>query len=377
MTVEKRGVATLVATEDRIDFFHRALSEWISDPGITIACGVWEDGAISELMPYGKAQLLPGIYSGEFSGVRELQLTDSPHHLHVDLRKIGSVCFTVVPSVCLGFKPSFEIRLLAQHSSEHSNPRACISLMLGEVYSDEGVLNPATATRFFNNARHMLKERPELVTLEIKPEVHEGQLGHDLLQIVKSVCGLEQDDIDWPDALTAMGMACVRRPPGLHQEPVILPLLQEALMLVDASLVIFRDRTLIEFKTERLDGLHRHEEAGYVSWQIGAFNDHHCHLALDDVIEVEFSAEPVPCQGNRLNYTVWFLVEGPCGNPYRIGGLFSITLNQPYEAENPRLEVIQPVFDLYRRYSDQVWVRADETFLRSMMEGPSGVKYEC
>jgi len=46
--------------------------------------------------------------------------------------------------------------------------------------------------------------------------------------------------------------------------------------------------------------LHRYEEAGHVSWQIGDQNDHHCHLSLDSVTRVLFSAKPVSCQGGGL-----------------------------------------------------------------------------
>jgi hypothetical protein len=155
-------------------------------------------------------------------------------------------------------------------------------------------------------------------------------------------------------------------------EPPFLPLLREALALRDASLVIFRDRTLIEFKTERLDGLHRYEEAGHVSWQVGDQHEHHCHLSLGGVTRVLFSAEPVSCQGGGLNYTVWFLTAAPCGNPYRRDGYFSIVLNRPYTGDEPRREVIEPVLSLYRRHRDLPFVEADETFLRVLKQGPPG-----
>lgn len=150
----------------------------------------------------------------------------------------------------------------------------------------------------------------------------------------------------------------------------MLPLLREALALRNASLLIFRDRALIEFGTERLDGVSRYEEGGHVSWQIGGQHGHHCHLSLGVVTRVFFSAEAVSCHGGGLNYTVWFLSAGPCGNPYRRDGYFSIVLNRPYSGNEPRLDVNEPVLALFRRFRHEVGVEADETFLCVLREGP-------
>jgi hypothetical protein len=95
-------------------------------------------------------------------------------------------------------------------------------------------------------------------------------------------------------------------------------------------------------------------------------------LALGAVTKVLFSAEPVSCQGGGLNYTVWFLTSGPSGNPYRRDGYFSVVLNKPYEGEQPRLELIEPVIDLYRRFSTEAYVLADSGFLQVMSDGPPG-----
>jgi hypothetical protein len=82
-------------------------------------------------------------------------------------------------------------------------------------------------------------------------------------------------------------------------------ILRGALAFREASLVIYRHKTLVEFKTEKLGpGLSLYEEDGHVSWQIGAFDDHHCHLDVGACTSVVFGAEPVSCQGGRLNYTV-------------------------------------------------------------------------
>ncbi len=140
-----------------------------------------------------------------------------------------------------------------------------------------------------------------------------------------------------------------------------------ALGWMDASLVIFRQGVLVEFKTEQLaPGLAVSLEGRHRSWQIGPFEGHHCHLDLAAVHAVLFDAEPVSCQGGRINYTAWFLGEGDCGNPYRRDGLFSVTLNRPYHSDgSPRREVMAPVFALHDRFSHQPLVSASDGFRKA------------
>jgi len=131
--------------------------------------------------------------------------------------------------------------------------------------------------------------------------------------------------------------------------------------------VIFRRKALIEFKTDLLDEkVTSFEEQGYRSWQIGAFAGHHCHLDLGAVEEVQFDAEPVSCQGGRLNYTVWFCGAEDCGNPYRPNAMFSVTLNAPYEADgNPRREIISQVYEAYDELLTSPMVRGSEAFINA------------
>lgn len=154
--------------------------------------------------------------------------------------------------------------------------------------------------------------------------------------------------------------------------PEIAEIVQGALSVREASLVIYRHRTLIELKTEKLGrGLSLYEEDGHTSWQIGEFDDHHCHLDVGLCTEVVFSAEPVSCQGGRRNYTIWFQVDRDCGNPYRPTGYFSVTFNKPYTADGaPRRDLIDQMFDLYRRFAATPGVSADQGFLDAMSEGP-------
>jgi hypothetical protein len=350
----------------RARFFHDAFERWLAEPGVTIACGRWVDGAIAEIMPLGSARLLPALYDACFVGVRELRLAEQPHHLHIDFGRVHAFGYAVAPSVCLAFKPSFELRLLMVGPAGAPTDRWLVSLMLAEPYAG-GVLDHGAVLRFFQRVRQDAAARPDLVEFSIDPVVLSSSIAPQILAAVQEATG-QPVGTTWPEALRALCPSPAG--PGPGAEPLCLPVLRQALALRDASLVIFRDRALIEFKTERLDGLHRYEEQGHVSWQIGAQDDHHCHLSLDSVVRVLFSAEPVSCQGGGLNYTVWFLSAGPSGNPYRRDGYFSIVLNRPYTGNAARREVIDPVLALYRRWQHEPWVGADETFLQVLQGGP-------
>jgi hypothetical protein len=141
--------------------------------------------------------------------------------------------------------------------------------------------------------------------------------------------------------------------------------LRGALAFSDASLVIYRRGILIEFKTALLrDSFTATRRGSHRDWQIGSFSGHHCHLDLGSVTKVWFDAEPVSCQGGRLNYTVWFLSGGDCGNPYRGNGLFSITLNAPYQTDgSPRLDQIEAVYCLRDSLLQAPGVFASEAFI--------------
>lgn len=342
--------------------FHKIFEAWLDEPGATVACGRWSDGAISELMLTGRAQLLPERYEGRFAGIRKLQLADSSHHLHVDLGRVARIDFALAPSVCLGFRPAFEVRLLTNTEPQEW----LVALMLPPPYIDEQV-DLGAARRFFERACQDVNQHPELAAISLDPGLSATSEGQQLLRTWHQVSAARLTE-----APRARPNTATRVHPTMA--PACFQLLTEAMELKDASLVIFRDRTLVEFKTDHLDGVHRYEEHGHVSWQLGAYRHHHCHLALDAVKRVEFSAEPVPCQGGGLNYTIWFLTDTASGNPYRPDGYFSITLNRPYlqnvEGAAPRLAVIQPILDLYRRHQGRPWVSADLLFTDVLREGP-------
>ena len=146
-------------------------------------------------------------------------------------------------------------------------------------------------------------------------------------------------------------------------DPLVLPLLKQAVNLPEASLVILRERTLVELQTGQLEGVFKFVEQGHVSWQIGGYKQSHCHVDLYAITGVQFAAEPAPCQGGRLNFTVWFLTGDRSGNPYKWDGYFSVVLNQPYDGQGaPRAWVIEPMLALFRSHHGEAWVSADTRF---------------
>ena len=151
-----------------------------------------------------------------------------------------------------------------------------------------------------------------------------------------------------------------------HEE-IVADLLRRVLSFKEASLLIFRRGALVEFKTDLLEEkVTSFEEQGHRSWQIGPFAGHHCHFDLGAVREVQFDAEPVSCQGGRLNYTVWFSGAEDCGNPYRPTALFSVTLNGPYEADGSRKrDIIGQVYQAYDELRASPLVCASEAFLQA------------
>lgn len=328
---------------ERIAFFEAVIRDWLAEDDLTIIAGDWRAGAVMELRPQGRATLSAPRYAGDFAGLRELRIEGSGHHMHIDLARISHVEYCVAPSVCFGGKPAFEVRLLAAG-------RASFAFAIGRPYVN-GRLDEAAVRRYF--ARLAAHGGDANTLLQARLERGEP-------------CELWERVADCAASALAALPALARAFDAPADAPLsgIARIVDAALALRCASLVIYRPRTLIELKTELLQPrLVRFVEQGLASWQIGPYSGHHCHLDIDAVERVHFSAEPVSCQGGRLNYTIWFETAFDAGNPYRRHGYFSVTLNEPYAGDgSPRHDVIDPVFQLYRRFEDEACVSAEAAF---------------
>src|SRR5690606_24592348 len=185
------------ALEERTAFFHDAVTDWLADPGITIVCGRWADGAIAEFMPAGTAKLLPPAYPGRFAGIRELRLEQQQHHLHIDLGRVHALSYVVAPSVCLGFDPSLELRLLVTDEAGAPTEHWMLALMYANPYLRDRRVDPKAAGRFFQAAREHLARRPDLVRVDISPEVASNAHAGALFDCLAKASGQSFEGIDW------------------------------------------------------------------------------------------------------------------------------------------------------------------------------------
>ncbi len=349
---------------DRIGFLRDVLQRWLARPDTVLACGRWSEGAVGEFNPVGRGQVLSARYKDCFAGVCDIRLEGQPHHLHVDLGRVYTVRYCLSLSVCFGFKPSLEARFMLAGPDGSASERWSLAAMVENPYLN-GSLDEACLNAFVEEAADLCRRQPGWAGLWIDPEVWSSEAGPQIEQSLCRVAGIN------PSAPKAWEQAlCIFRPkpqmPAPAEptaEPLVLPLLKQALDLPEASLVILRERTLVELQTGQLEGVFKFVEQGYVSWQIGGYKQSHCHMDLYAITGVQFVAEPTPCQGGRLNFTIWFLTGDRSGNPYKWDGYFSVVLNQPYDGRGePRVEVIEPMLALFRSYHGEAWGGADECF---------------
>jgi len=357
--------------KERIAFIQEVLQRWLEKPQAVLACGRWSDGTIAEINPEGQGRVVGSRYRDCFAGVCDIRLDRAPHHLHVDLGRVYAVRFCLSPSVCFGFKPSLEARFMLTGPGGAASERWSLAAMIENPYP-QGTLDEACLAEFLEEAADWFRRAPRWAGLWVDPEVWTSDLAP---QIERAICKTAGVDPFEPQARhRALGSLSLQpempEPGDPSTDPPMLPLLREAVDLPGASLVILRERTLIELQTEQLAGVSKFVEQGYVSWQIGGFEQSHCHLDLYALTGARFTAEPTPCQGGRLNFTLWLLVAERSGNPYKADGYFSIVLNQPYDSGGrPRWEVIQPMVALYRAYRQEPWLDADDRFQRVATDG--------
>lgn len=135
---------------------------WLADSDLVIFCGNWENGGMMELLPRGRARLSGPRYDVPFDGLRELRLDGGVgHHVHLDLGRLSHAWYFVAPSVCYGYRPSFELRL----TSGRSGPRDGfgVGLALTHPYAGRSV-RAAPVQRYFRRAAEHIEKFPETVS---------------------------------------------------------------------------------------------------------------------------------------------------------------------------------------------------------------------
>lgn len=242
--------------DDRIAFFESLLTEWLASDDVTIACGSWTDGGIAELLPRGRGRLLPAAYEGCFAGVRELRIEGAEHHLHVDLGRVHRAVYAIAPSVCFAGRPSFEVRLLVTGPGGAESSRWSVSAMLTQPHRD-GRIDRAAFDRYLARARRHAAERPALVRIELANELARSKVADDVRLALADAYGLATTT-SWDELARAVEPAPAPAP-ALSEplEPWVRPVLEDALELSEASLVIYRDKTLVEFQTDGIGGVFR------------------------------------------------------------------------------------------------------------------------
>jgi hypothetical protein len=114
-----------------------------------------------ELLPRGGARLSGPRYDAPFDGLRELRLDGGGHHVHLDLGKLTHAWYFVAPSVCYGYRPSFELRL----TSTNSRPRDRFGLGLAVTRPYAGrSLRAAPLRRYFCRAAEHMESFPDAVS---------------------------------------------------------------------------------------------------------------------------------------------------------------------------------------------------------------------
>lgn len=151
--------------DEAVACIERILRLWLQDSDLTVFCGVWSNGAIMELLPQGRARLTGQLYTGRFAGLRDLVLDDGGHHVHLDLARLSHACYLVAPSVCYGFRPSFELRITAPGADPLRE--FGLGLAMRNPYDGENLRKSVAATYFARAADH-LKAYPRVVSLRFE-----------------------------------------------------------------------------------------------------------------------------------------------------------------------------------------------------------------
>jgi len=147
---------------ERMKVVEAILRRWLVEDEITIVCGRWDRGSIVELVPHGKAVLSEAKYAGEFAGLRDLDIPGTEHHAHLDLAKLSRVVYRVAPSVCFGFRSSFEICF-----TDDAAIHGALTLALSKPWRDDQ-LDSELVARWFSRFAEDLREDTDVVSLDIQ-----------------------------------------------------------------------------------------------------------------------------------------------------------------------------------------------------------------
>jgi hypothetical protein len=156
--------------ESRTSRIEALIREWLADPDVVLVCGRWSAGVIAEIFPAGTGVLTPQGYDGRFAGVRDLTIPGTRHHLHLDLGKFRGALFLVAPSVCFGFRPSFEVWFdTAERDAIDlaGRPSSDFGFAIAHPYAD-GRLDQPKVLRYLERFVDQQRRFPDVVDLEFR-----------------------------------------------------------------------------------------------------------------------------------------------------------------------------------------------------------------
>ncbi len=157
MSIDHRGGIPDPGVVEAVDAILRC---WLGDPDLIVFCGEWRHGGLMEMLPRGKAVLTAPHYAGRFSGLRELRLQGGGHHVHLDLGRLRQACYVVAPSVCYGFRPALELRLVAPGGDPMRD--AGFGLSVCPYHGDR--LREDVARRYFRRAADHIRRYPHIAS---------------------------------------------------------------------------------------------------------------------------------------------------------------------------------------------------------------------
>jgi hypothetical protein len=361
----KPRVASDTGLATKADFFHEVIDAWLGDGDIAILCGNWSDGVVSKIEPGLGAHLTPGRREHSLTGVRALRTQAGVALAQLDLGRVHQVCYAIAPSVESPSGLSLQIRFLITGPGGALTDRWLLAIEPGVCVR----VGLEQVRHFLTRACDHWKRAPDCVGFDIGADVRESEAGGCLLAMFAAA--LDRPVRHWADVLGVLSSGDGIDQPYASTPPVCLPVLAQALRLRDASLVICRDRTVVEVPTDKLAGIQSCQSTHLPGWCIGDVSEPHCHLALEAVTRVLFSAESSVSGVTEETYAVWFLTEDACGNPLRRNGYFSVRLNRTSSGDATQRKHIEALFDVYRSVMREPWVDADSAFLRAMRHGAS------
>jgi hypothetical protein len=154
----------------RIGSIERIVRDWLDEPELLVLAGRWADGAVMELVPTSPPLLTAQRYEGRFAGLRDLLLNGQAHHVHLDLGRLNCATYLVCPSVCFGFRPSFELRL---HASD-ADPldRFGLGFSLRTPYRNGRIARAAVGRYFARYRRHRAAFARAVSFVSLCPPLH-------------------------------------------------------------------------------------------------------------------------------------------------------------------------------------------------------------